>query len=98
MKYTKYQRDVIFNHLCCDGIIQNYTKWVWHDEVTKKRPASYRVEVDGFMNYSLDDMIHDIGVNAFKKIYVEETLQRDMEVVIFRMQNFYKIVSHVKTI
>ena len=29
---NKHSRDVIFNHCGCDGIIQNYTKWVWHGD------------------------------------------------------------------
>lgn len=48
----------------------------WSD---KKRHVSHRVEVDQFMNDTLEDMILDIGVDTFKKIHVENTLQRDME-------------------
>lgn len=32
----KCMRGDIFNHCSYDGIIQNYTKCVWHGEVTKK--------------------------------------------------------------
>lgn len=49
----KYYRDVIFNHCGCDGIIQNYTKWVWHGEATKNRPMSHTVEDYEVMNDTL---------------------------------------------
>lgn len=61
----KHPRDVIFNHYGCDEIIQDYMKWVWHCEVTKKRPLSHAVEDDEFMNDTLENMIHDIGVDVF---------------------------------
>ena len=34
-------KNVIFNHLGCDGIIQNYTKWVWRGELTKQTRVIY---------------------------------------------------------
>ena len=37
------------------------------------------VEDDEFMNDCLEDMICDIGVDAFKKAHVEDTLQIDLE-------------------
>ena len=41
----KHSRDVIFNHCDCDGTIQNYTKLVWHDEGTKKRPCHKQLKM-----------------------------------------------------
>lgn len=56
MKYVEIQKkrskEEIFNHLGYGGIIQNHTKWVWYDQVTKKL-ASHRGEVDEDMNDNL---------------------------------------------
>ncbi|CAL5208813.1 unnamed protein product [Lathyrus oleraceus] len=68
----KHHRDVMFNHCGCDG--QNYTKWVWHGEATKKRPLSHTVEDDEVMNDTLEDIIRDIGVDAFKNANMVDTL------------------------
>lgn len=53
-------------------------KWVWHGEMRKKIPLSHTVEDDEFMNDTLEDMICEIGVDAFKKANVVDTLQIDM--------------------
>ena len=76
-KHPKYE---IFNYLGCSEIIQNYTKWIWQGEVTKKRPLSPTIKDDGgFMNDTLEDMICDIGVDTFKNANVVDTLQKYME-------------------
>lgn len=40
----------------------------------KKRHLSHTVEDEGFMNDTIEDMICDIGVDAFKKDNVIDTL------------------------
>lgn len=95
----KHPRDDIFHHCGCDGIIQNYTKWVCHAKVTRKRPTSHRVKYDEFMNDTLEFMICDIIVDVFKKVHVEDTLKNDMEESLYPgCKNIYKIFSCVKTI
>lgn len=59
----------------------------WGNE--KKRHASYRFEVDEYMNDTLEDIICDIGVDAFKKAYVKDTLQSDMEESLFPRCKYY---------
>ena len=44
---------------------------------------SHRVEVDEFMNDTLEYMIHDIGVDAIKKSHGDDTLQRDIEELLY---------------
>lgn len=74
----KQHRDVIFNHCDCDGIIQNYTKWVWHGEAIKKKLMSHTVEDDEVMNDTLEDIIRDIRFDAFENANVVDTLRRDV--------------------
>ena len=45
----------------------------------KKTFVKYIEDDDEFMNDTLENMIRDIGVDAFKKANVVNTLQRDME-------------------
>ena len=71
--------DVIFNHCGCDEIIQNYTKRAWNGELTKKRQLSQTVEDDECMTDNLEDIIHNIGVDAFKKVSMVDTLRKDLE-------------------
>lgn len=39
-EYKKISKKEIFHHICCDGICQNYTMWMWHGEVDKKQTAA----------------------------------------------------------
>lgn len=48
----------------------------WSD---KKIPISHKVKDNEFMNDTLEDIIRYIGINAFKKARVEDTLQRDFK-------------------
>ena len=45
------------------------------------------------MNAILEDIICDIGVDAFKKAHVEDTLQRDLEEPLYSGCKFFTRLS-----
>lgn len=50
---------------------------------------------DEFMNDTLEDMIRDIEVDAFEKVNMVDTLQRDMEESIYAGCKSFIILSDV---
>lgn len=50
-----------------------------HCEVTKTPTKSYKEEVDVDKDDQLEDMIHDIEENSFKRAHVYDTLSSDKE-------------------
>lgn len=56
---------------------------------------SHRIEIDEYMNDTLEDMIRDIGVDSFKKAHVGDTLKSDMEESLFMRCKFFTRLSVV---
>ncbi|XP_057422588.1 uncharacterized protein LOC130716624 [Lotus japonicus] len=74
----KLTKDEIRDHLAWKGICQNYTQWIWHGEVVTPS-VSQREKVCVDMDDWLEDMIHDIGEESFKRAHVYDTLCKDKE-------------------
>ncbi|XP_057453002.1 uncharacterized protein LOC130744857 [Lotus japonicus] len=74
-KLTKAE---IRDHLAWKGICQNYTRWIWHGEVVTPS-VSQREKVCVDTDDRLEDMIHDIGEESFKRAHVYDTLCKDKE-------------------
>ena len=51
-------------HVPCDGFCKSYAQWTWHDELLDIHNVSEKGDVDVDMDDQLEDMIHDIGVEA----------------------------------
>ena len=59
----------IRSHLICNGIIPNYTKWIWHGELPDM-PTVCRTElVDEDIEDHIKDMIRDLGQDCFHKAH-----------------------------
>lgn len=56
--------------------------------IDKNRPTLHRIEDGEFINDTLEDMIHDIEVDTFKKAHVEDSLKSDMEESLYLDVNF----------
>ena len=59
----------IRSHLMCHGIIPNYTKWIWHGELSDKPSVSHTESVDVDMGYHIEDMIRDLGQDEFQQAH-----------------------------
>ena len=63
----------IKEHLLCDEFLQNYTTWIWHDELlplTSMYKSQEYVDStmdDGAKENWLDIMIHDVGLSLLLK-------------------------------
>lgn len=80
--YDKGTKEEIFHHLCCDGICQNYTIWMWHGEMdTNGNMVSqiHEVDVDEDMYDRLEDIFCDIGEYYFRKSHIYDTLCSDKD-------------------
>ena len=71
--------DDIRDHLLCDGIKRNYTKWIWHGEMTDMQSVPQSKPFDVEMGDRLKDMIHDLRQEFFQQVHapVYEGLQSD---------------------
>ena len=59
----------IRSHLICDGIIPNYTKWIWHGKLPDM-PTICRTEpVDEDIRDHIEDMIRDLGQDCFQQAH-----------------------------
>jgi len=84
-------------HLICDGFLRSYTIWTWHGElidiptVSRTKHVVYstmkerrqercekRVEED-----NMEDMIRDVGVEAFAQVHVYETMSANAETLLY---------------
>jgi len=84
-------------HLICDGFLRSYTIWTWHGELIdfptvsrtqhvvhstmkEQRQKRYeeRVEED-----NMEDMIRDVGVEAFTQAHMYETMSADAETSLY---------------
>ena len=55
----------IRSHLICDGIISNYTKWIWHGELPNIPAVSHTEPIDVDIGDRIEYMIHDLGKDYF---------------------------------
>ena len=77
----------MFQHLCCDGICQNYIIWTSHGEVDKEESRasqSQRVDEDEYMVDKLEDMFCDIGESSFKNSHIYDTLCSDKDTHLYK--------------
>ena len=84
---NKGTKEEIFQHLCCDGICQNYIIWTWHGEVDKEESRasqSQRVDEDEYMEDQLEDMFCDIGESSFKNAHIYDTLCSDKDTPLYK--------------
>lgn len=89
----KFEKKVIFCHLCCDGICRNYTIWMWHCEVDKNIIATSQThEVDVNMDDQLEDVIFNIEEYSFRKAYIYDTLCSDKDASLYKgCMNFTRL-------
>ena len=59
----------IRSHLICDGIIPNYTKWIWHRELPDMPTISHTELVDVDIRHHIEDMIRDLGQGGFQQAH-----------------------------
>ena len=85
----KLNATVIREHLICDGFLPSYTIWTWHGELIDF-PTISRTEnfVDSIMEDQreedkLEDMIRDVGAEAFAQAHVYETISTDSETLLY---------------
>jgi len=80
-------------HLICDGFLKSYTIWTWHsklinfptvsrseyvvDSITEERREE-RVQED-----NMEDMIRDVGTEAFAQVHVYETMYVDAKIPLY---------------
>ena len=76
-------------HLICDGFLRNYTLWIWHSELIDF-PTVSRIEhvVDSTMKErceedNMEDMIRDVGVEAFAQVHVCEMMSTNSETLLY---------------
>ncbi|XP_058726569.1 uncharacterized protein LOC131597928 [Vicia villosa] len=97
---NKGTKKEIFQHLCCDGICQNYITWMWHGEVDKEEsraPQSQRVDEEEYMEDELEDMFRDIGESSFKNAHIYDTLYSDKDTPLYkRCTNFTRLSAVLK--
>ncbi|CAJ2679429.1 unnamed protein product [Trifolium pratense] len=90
-------KDQIFSHLICNGICQNYTKWIWHGEEVTKRNVSQSENVSLDMDDRLEDMKRDIGEDSFKRAHVHDTLCSDKDTPLYPgCTNFTRLSAVLK--
>ncbi|XP_068472457.1 uncharacterized protein [Phaseolus vulgaris] len=75
--------EVIREHVLCDGFLKSYTKWIWHGELVDI-PSVHMSEVEAQevdleMDDQLEEMIRDVGYDAFQHAHVYENLCTDAE-------------------
>lgn len=80
---NRLQFEEIRNHLICYGICQTYTKWIWHGDSLNITNVSEREEVREDMDNRLEDMILDIGQEAFQRAHVFDSLCNDKEEALY---------------
>jgi hypothetical protein len=78
-KEPKRNKKEIKNHLICEGICQNYTRWIWHGEVVATPSVSHKENLSVDMDDRLEDMMRDIGEDSFKRAHVYDTLCSDKD-------------------
>ncbi|XP_058769111.1 uncharacterized protein LOC131642981 [Vicia villosa] len=61
--------NIVWDHLIVNGICQNYTKWIWHGELSDAPMASLREEFDIEASDYLEEMIRDIGQDSFQRAH-----------------------------
>jgi len=55
----------IRSYLICHGIIPNYTKWIWYEELPDKSSVSHTESVNIFLGCRIEDMISDLRQDDF---------------------------------
>ena len=59
----------IRTHVICEGIILNYTKWIWHGELPDMPTVSDAEPVNVDMRHGIEDMIHNLGQHNFQQVH-----------------------------
>ncbi|XP_058740867.1 uncharacterized protein LOC131613194 [Vicia villosa] len=93
----KLSKKEIMDHLICEGICQSYTQWIWHGEVVAKSNVSQRDNVSVEMNDRLEDMMHDIGQDSFKRAHAYDSLCIDKDTPLYPgCTNFTRLPAVLK--
>ncbi|XP_050909588.1 uncharacterized protein LOC127123413 [Lathyrus oleraceus] len=83
---------IVWEHLGVNGICQNYTKWIWHGELSDAPKASPKEEFDVEMGDRLEDMIRDIGQGSFQRANIHDTLCNDSKIPLYpNCKNFTRL-------
>ncbi|XP_050902383.1 uncharacterized protein LOC127112997 [Lathyrus oleraceus] len=83
---------IVWEHLGVNGICQNYTKWIWHGELSDAPKASPKEEFDVEMGDRLEDMIRDIGQDSFQRANIHDTLCNDSKIPLYpNCKNFTRL-------
>ena len=79
----------IREHLICEGFLPSYTMWTWPGELIDFPTVSPTENVVDFImedrreEDKLEDMIRDVGAEAFAQTHVYETLSTDSETPLY---------------
>ncbi|CAJ2661904.1 unnamed protein product [Trifolium pratense] len=96
-KKLEIHMDEIISHLICNGICQNYTKWIWHGEVVTNCSVSQCENISVDMNDRLEDMMRDIREDSFKTAHVHDTLCSDKDTPLYPgCTNFTRLSAVLK--
>ena len=79
-------------HLIYDGFLRSYTIWTWHDELIDfPNVSQIKHLVDSTMEerreeqleeYNLEDMIQNVGAEAFAQVHVYETMSTNAKTLL----------------
>ena len=73
----------ISDHLICEGISLQYTKWICHGEKLNVYAAHERDFVDAVDEDRMERMIHDVEVESFAQFPVYESMRSDAETPLY---------------
>ena len=94
------------SHLICNGFMQNYKVWIWHGEDVQlaketqpgtSRPSPSNVEMPEKDDY-LEEMINDLGEEAFVRQVVDRTADIDKDTPLYPGTSVKRAVAVLKLI
>ena len=89
----------IYTHLICEGFCKSYTVWVWHGEEFNMQTSRHeRMTFDDNetdMNDQIEDIIRDVGEEAFKKSQAYDNMCSDAERPLYPGCKKYQLLNTV---
>ena len=76
LNQTRLSAEDIYSHLICEGFCKSYTLWICHGEKMERQSVSQQAneafdddDDDVSMHDQIEDMIRDVGQEAFKEVH-----------------------------
>ena len=69
MNRRRHSINEIRSHLICDGIIPNYTKWIWHGELPDMLTVCHTEPVNEDIRDRIEDRIRNLGQDCFQQAH-----------------------------